>query len=182
MMLDIFKNSSHPFYRFGQIMYIQKIDSEYWIPYIQKGFDDYGKSISEMQAKRICDIVKCHSWYVQQLSFFVWSATIHSVTDRTIDQQIETLIDTNSPVFESETDALAPSQQAMLRALVDGEQHLNSKSVILKYGLGGSQTIARNKTVLVEKDVIEISRGTYRFVDPVYELWLRREVSLPYIL
>ena len=182
MMLDIFENSSHPFYRFGQIMYIQKIDREYWIPYIQKGFSDYGKSISEIQAKRICDIVKCHSWYVQQLSFFVWSATIHSVTDPTIDQQIETLIDTNSPVFESETDALAPSQRAMLRALVNGEHHLNSQAVILKYGLGGSQTIVRNKKVLVEKDFIEICHDSYLFVDPVYELWLRREVGLPYLV
>ena len=175
MMLDIFENSHHPFYRFGQIMYITKISEQHWIPYIQKGFSDYGKTISVAQAKRICDVVKCHSWYVQQLSFFVWSATKDTVTDEIIAQQTETLIDTNSPVFESEVEALAPSQRAMLRALIHGEQRLNAKATISRYELGGSQTIARNKKTLIEKDFIEKSNNGYTFVDPVFELWLKRE-------
>lgn len=179
MMLDIFENSHHPFYRFGQTMYISKISMEHWIPYIMRGFADYGKNISTTLAEKICRLVDDHSWYVQQLSFFVWSATRKEATEQIVEQQLETLIDTNAPVYENDTDSLAPSQRAMLKALIMGEKHLNAHDTINRYGLGGAQTISRNKKVLIERDFIEKQGAGYRFVDPVFELWLRRENGLP---
>ena len=32
MMLNIFNNSNSPFYRFGQVIFMQKIAKEHWIP------------------------------------------------------------------------------------------------------------------------------------------------------
>lgn len=42
---------------------------------IPKSFEKTGKKISKKLAGKICDVVKCHSWDVQQLSFFVWADT-----------------------------------------------------------------------------------------------------------
>lgn len=64
MMMDIFNNSANPFYRFGQILFLQKIKKEEWIPFIVNAFIRTGKEISEAQAGQLCDIVKCHSWYL----------------------------------------------------------------------------------------------------------------------
>lgn len=175
MMLDIFNNSSNPFYRFGQVFFLQKIAKEEWIPFIIHSFRKTGKEITEKQAAYICETVKCHSWYVQQYSFFVWAATSVSVSDEILRRQLQMLIDTNMPMFISDTENLTASQVAMLRAVADGESQLNAAAVVSKYGLGNPQTITRNKRILVERDFIEKNRDTFTFADPVFELWFRQQ-------
>lgn len=55
MMMEIFNNSSNPFYRFGQVLFLQKIKKEEWIPFITNAFRRTGKEISEEQAGHLCD-------------------------------------------------------------------------------------------------------------------------------
>lgn len=178
MLMDIFTNSNKPFYRFGQTLYLNKIESRYWIEYIVNTFRETGKEISEEYAARICSIMENHSWYVQQFSFFVWAATDTVVTEEIMQRQLQSVIDTNMPVFEAETERLAASQVAMLRAVADGEQRLNSADAVSKYHLGGPQSITRNKSVLIRMDILEKQDGKLVFVDPLYKLWFMRNFSL----
>lgn len=175
MMLDIFNNSSNPFYRFGQVFFLQKIKKEEWIPFIVNSFRKTGKSISEEQADELCEIVKCHSWYLQQLCYFVWSGTSDTVTDETIEVRTQQLIDTNMPMFMNDTENLTSAQTNMLRAVADGEYRFNSQPVVRKYELGSAQTITRNKRMLSERDFIEKEGNRYVFSDPIFELWFKRE-------
>lgn len=175
MMMDIFNNSSNPFYRFGQVLFLQKIKKEEWIPFILRSFQNTGKSISEEQAGKLCDIVKCHSWYLQQLCYFVWSGTSKQVTEEIINIRTQQLIDTNMPMFMNDTENLTAAQTAMLRAVVDGEYRFNSISVTRKYELGSAQTITRNKRMLTERDFIEKEGNKYVFSDPIFELWFKKE-------
>lgn len=175
MMMDIFNNSSNPFYRFGQVLFLQKIKKEEWIPFIIHAFQKTGKSISEEQAGELCDIVKCHSWYLQQLCYFVWSGTSNQVTEETIDTRLRQLIDTNMPMFMNDAENLTAAQTAMLRAVVDGEYRFNSAPVVRKYELGSAQAITRNKRMLTERDFIEKEGNKYVFSDPLFERWFKRE-------
>lgn len=175
MMIDIFGNANNPFYRFGQVLFLQKIDKDYWIPYIIDGFRTTGKSISSELASRICDTVQCHSWYVQQLSFFIWSATDTVVSEQIFNEQLQMLIDTNAPMFVSDSESLTPSQIGMLAAISNGETKLNSKAVVSRYALGNQQTITRNKHRLRELDIVEEMDTHFVFVDAVYELWFRQQ-------
>lgn len=175
MMMDIFNNSSNPFYRFGQVLFLQKIKKEEWIPFIVNSFRKTGKSISEEQADKLCEIVKCHSWYLQQLCYFVWSGTSDTVTDDTIEVRTQQLIDTNMPMFMNDTENLTSAQTNMLRAVADGEYRFNSQPVVRKYELGSAQTITRNKRMLSEKNFIEKEGNRYVFSDPIFELWFKRE-------
>ena len=175
MMLDIFNNSANPFYRFGQVLFLDKIKKEEWIPFIVGAFQRTGKEITNAQAERICDIVKCHSWYLQQLCYFIWSGTSVTVSDEVIDRRVQQLIDTNMPMFMNDVENLTATQIAMLRAVADGEYQFNAMAIVKKYELGSAQTITRNKKMLVERDFVEKSNKNYRFSDPVFELWFRRE-------
>ena len=175
MMMDIFNNSSNPFYRFGQVLFLQKIKKEEWVPFIVNAFHRTNKEISEQQAEQLCDIVKCHSWYLQQLCYFIWSGTSEKVTDEIIEIRTRQLIDTNMPMFMNDTENLTAAQTAMLRAVADGEYRFNSIPVVRKYELGSAQTITRNKRMLAERDFIEKEGNKYAFSDPIFELWFRRE-------
>ena len=175
MMMDIFNDSNNPFYRFGQVLYMKKIEKEYWMPYIIKGFSKTGKHISEELASKICDIAQCHSWYVQQFSLFVWMNTETEVTEEIVNRQLQVVIDTNADMFAKDIENLAASQVAMLRAVSAGETQFNAKEVVERYGLGAPRTITLNKKTLIKHDIIEVSGDGYQFVDPIYALWFERE-------
>lgn len=175
MMMDIFGNANNPFYRFGQVLFLNKIEKSHWIPYIIEGFHKTGKSIAPEFASRICDTVKCHSWYVQQLSFFIWSDTVDEVTEDIFHRQLQLLIDTNAPMFISDSERLTAAQIGMLAAISNGESKLSSKAVVSRYNLGNMQTITRNKHRLQELDIIETQDDHFAFVDTVYELWFRQQ-------
>ena len=173
MMLDIFGDSQKPFYRFANIVFMPKIAKDGWIPFICEGFASTGKHISEQYAELICDTVECHSWYVQQLAFLVWSATEYEVDDSIMDVSIHRLTDINSPMFISDTEKLTPSQRAMLRAISDGAQHLSAEKTVARYHLGNPNTIARNKKSLLEKSFIDTEDGELYISDPVFKRWYR---------
>lgn len=175
MMLNIFNNSNSPFYRFGQVIFMDKISKEHWIPFIQSSFEKTDKAISHHYAEQICDIVACHSWYLQQLCYFVWSFTESEVTKETFALGVKQVLNINTPMFQNDTENLSATQIEMLRAIANGEQHFSSQDVKRNYNLGNPNTIVKNKKTLQNKDIIELQKGSFDFVDPIYRLWFKGE-------
>lgn len=175
MMQRIFTQSSSPFYRFGQVIFMGKIAKEHWMPFIQRSFEKTGKSISPDFAGRICDIVACHSWYLQQLCYFIWSFTPTEVTEEVFRLGLKQVLNINTPMFQNDTENLSSTQIEMLKAIAEGEQHFSSQSAKQEYRLGNPNTIVKNKQMLQNKDVIERQEDKFVFVDPIYQLWFKGE-------
>ena len=177
MMMDIFNNSNNPFYRFGQVVFLDKITKDNWMPFIIEGFRKTNKHISENYASKICDIVECHSWYLQQLSFFIWNQTEKDVTAEEFSYGVKQLININTPMFQSDINKLTPAQLELLRAIAAGETKFSSAEVNSKYNLGNPNTLAKNKRSLQEQDIIEKNKNnTFHFVDPIFKLWIKKEM------
>lgn len=177
MMMDIFNNSNNPFYRFGQVVFLDKITKNNWMPFIIEGFRKTNKHISEDYASQICDIVECHSWYLQQLSFFIWNKTEKEVTADDFNYGVKQLLNINTPMFQSDSNKLTPAQLELLRAIAAGETKFSSAEVNSKYNLGNPNTLAKNKRSLQEQDIIEKTKdNTFHFVDPIFKLWIEKEM------
>ena len=173
MMLNIFNNSNSPFYRFGQVIFMQKIAKEHWIPFIQSSFKKTGKSIAPKLAERICTTVACHSWYLQQLCYFIWSYTTGEATEKEFNLGLKQVMNINTPMFQNDTERLSSTQIEMLKAICDGGQHFSSQTVKTAYNLGNPNTIVKNKQTLQNKDIIEKEKDRLVFVDPIYQLWFK---------
>lgn len=173
MMMDIFYDSQKPFYRFSEIMFLDKIKMDDWVPFIMDGFRRTGKSITSQQAEEICHKTECHSWYLQQMSYFVWSDTLNSVTEEIMSKAFKRIVDTNAPMFVSDIEKLTSSQREMLKAISDHQMQLSSSSVREKYRLGNLTTITRNKKILSEKAFIDSSDGVLYISDPIFKVWFR---------
>ena len=153
----------------------EKIAKEYWKPFIHDSFYNHGKSISDDMIERICNTMQCHSWYMQQFCFLIWTRTATEVTEEIYQSQLTKLLDTNADMFITDIDDMPASQIAFLRAVCMGETHFNAQQVVAEYGLGAPRTITKNKKTLVERDFIEKSGDGFKMVDPVFELWFKRE-------
>ncbi len=175
MLMDVFTNASMPFYKFGNILFLEKIKTEEWVSFIMKRFSDTRKEISEKQAERIVSLVDNHSYYVQQLSQQVWLRTTKKCTDDIVEQAHLSLVQQLSLLFVTLTEGLSNTQINYLKAFLSGEKQLSSKEVLQKYRLGTSANAVRLKRTLVQNDVLDDVGNKLTFQDPLYEFWLRKE-------
>jgi hypothetical protein len=173
MMKDIFNNPSKPFYRFGDIMLLQKIARNEWIRFISRSFTRTGKQIANDDAALITDLMQCHSWYVQQLAHYTWNLTTDRATKEIIEKALSELINANTPFYQKETETLSSTQLNLLIAVLNGESRLTSVSAMTTYRLGTPRNASKNKTMLINNDIIQEKKEGFEFVDPAFELWFR---------
>jgi len=158
-------------------MYLPKIAEAKWVNYISKQFQKTKKKISPAQALKISEIVKCHPYYVQQLSHLVWTNTELEVSDPIIKQSTQELIDQNAILYFKEAEDLNNTELKLLRAITAHETQLTSKETIHKYNLGTSAGVVKAKKSLVAKEIIDDHKKQLFFLDPGFELWFNQNMT-----
>ena len=174
MMADIFNNPSKPFYRFGDIMMLSKIKREKWIPFITNAFKETGKNINKQNAGLITDLMKCHSWYVQQLSHYTWTRTNKRASKREIQNALTELINGNSPLYEREVEICSRTQVNLIKAIIKGKEQLSSTAVMQEFQLGTPNNVSKNVKRLSESGIIEKAGKKYEMLDPAFEIWFKQ--------
>jgi hypothetical protein len=174
MLLDVFTSSSMPFYKFGDIIFLQKIKEDNWVSFITKRFIDTKKKISDQNAAKIAQLTKCHSYYVQQLAQQAWLRTKTTCNEDIVMQSFENLTLQMSLLFQTLTDELSTSQVNFLKALTSNETRFSSKELIDKYRLGTSGNIQKIKKALENKEVIDCFGENIEMLDPIYEYWMKK--------
>jgi AAA+ ATPase superfamily predicted ATPase len=172
MLLDVFSNYAMPFYKFGDILFLEKIAAEEWVSFIQKRFQDTGKEISSSDAERIAVLAENHSYYVQQLAQQVWFRTEKRATDQIVENAFEDIINQLSLLFVNMTEVLTTRQLSLLEAILKQEKQLTAKATLANYNLGTSANVIQLKRRLIELDVIDEIQGKLEFLDPMYKHWL----------
>ena len=92
MLLDIFHNYNMTFYKFGDILFLEKIPKEDWIEFIGRKFSETGKEISGELCGMITDLMKNHPYYAQQLSQQVWFRTATVASAEVVDEAFSDII------------------------------------------------------------------------------------------
>ena len=182
IMETMFQNHSYPFYRFGDIIYLQKISEEDWVKFICARFEATGKHIPENIAKEICNLTDRYSSYVQQLAWFVWLKTQNTATEEELRYAVNKLLDSCEPLFIQQTEDLSSYQMNFLRAIIEGvNTGFTQSSILSKYHLGTAANITRLKKSLTEKDLImTVAAKRIEMCDPILSLWLRERVLAPH--
>lgn len=177
LMNELFEKKSYPFYKFGDVMYLPKIESHYWESYICERFEATGKQISAEMAGKICRMVDNHSSYVQQFAWLVWVQTDKIASEENFTTALQDLLDQNSVLFQRETQNLSAYQMNFLRAVVLGvHSEFNSQEILAKYNLGTSANITAIKKALVKNELIEVENKITTLTDPVFGLWFKRDI------
>ncbi|MGD9930858.1 MAG: ATP-binding protein [Mangrovibacterium sp.] len=175
MLLEVFTNSSMPFYKFGDLIFLDKIKKKNWISFITARFKDTNKLISKDNAALIADLADCHPYYVQQLAQQSWLRTGNECTAGNIREAHQGIVDQLSLLFQSKTDELTNSQINFLHALLQGVEKFSSKETLQNYQLGTSANIVRIKRALENKEIIDIQGDNISVLDPMYRFWLEKE-------
>lgn len=176
LMEYIFNDKSMPFYKFGDMMFLKKIPTEEWIPFICEKFHASGKDISAELAARICEATENLSSYVQHLAWVVWYKSDKVVTNKDISSAIDDLLEQNKVFFQREVEQLSELQFNFLRALANGvTTGFSRKEVIKKYRLESSANVHSVKKALIKKDLIDTDGQVISFNDSLFKLWVKRQ-------
>ena len=179
LLEDLFNNKSMPFFKFGELMFLQKIPTADWVSYICARFQQTGKSISPDLATRICLATDNLSSYVQHLAWIVWYRSDSVVTESDVDQAITEILDQNSFFFQKEIEQLSEQQMNFLRALADGiSSGFSRKDIIKKYRLESSANISAIRKALIKKDLIDVTPDLVSFNDPLFRLYSQKAGGL----
>lgn len=177
ILAGLFSKPSCPFYKFGDILFLQKIPTSYWSDFIMSRFAATGKSISKELTEEICAFVENHSSYVQQLSWIVWTKTEKTATHEILEKSKTELLNQSSILFHNYIDELTGFQINFLLAMSDGIQsEFSRKEILTRYDLGTSANITRLKKSLEDKDLIDIEAKKITFNDPVFAHWIRLNI------
>ena len=176
LMTKLFQNRKMPFYQFGEMMYLDKISTEDWVPFIQSRFEYQGKNISEELARRICETVENLSSYVQQLAWNILAETDKETTEQEFNMGVEALMTQCSGLFQEQLQGLTSYQINFIRAICNGvHSDFGSKAVLEEYNLGSKSNISRIKESLLDKELIETDASGVYLEDPVFKMWFKRE-------
>ena len=176
LMTKLFQNRRMPFFQFGEMMYLDKIPTADWVPFICSRFESQGKQISEELAKKICETVECSSSYVQQLAWNVLAETDKVTTEEDFNHGVDALLAQCSALFEEQLKGLTSYQMNFIRALCDGvSSDFSSKTILETYNLGSKSNIARIKAALQDKEMIDFDQDHVYLEDPVFKIWYKRK-------
>ena len=175
MLTDLFNKKSMPFFRFGDLFYLDKISSEEWVNYICRQFDDTGKKITDQLAERVVIAMDQHSYYVQQLSYYVWTHTEIIATEKIFDMAVKQLLQSNTILFQKDFESLSRTQVNFLKMLLDGvTDGFTRGEILVRYELGTSANVAKIIPQLEKKEILEIYGKKVSFSDPAFALWLKQ--------
>lgn len=181
LMSAIFLHRSMPFYQFGDIISLDKIETADWVEYIVSHFADGKRTISRALAEDICKFTENYSAYVQQLSWLVFTQKEEgeTVTEEDVKQAMNDLLATNEILFMQMIEPLSEYQLNFLRAIASGvTKDFGLSEVREEYKLGSYSNINRLKTALLERDLIEKRGAETVMTDPVFAKWIKRKVML----
>jgi len=170
---ELFTSQSQPFYQFGDLLFLQKIEEQHWYKYIMERFEATGKKIGRDLVDQILKITANHPYHIQQLAHHTWRLTPNEATEKVLSDSLDELMLNNEILFRREVESVTPLQLSYLEALINKEKHLNSAETIRKYNLGSPGNLGTIKTALESKEIVDFFEKEPSFVNPLFEYWLR---------
>lgn len=179
LLINMFGKRSYPFYKFGDVLFLERIPLDCWQEYVQERFVQTGKRIDARLVEEIYNYVDGNSSYVQQLCWLVWTRTSDEASDEVLDAAKQDLLKQNHALFMEQTNSLTSYQIRFVKAILAGKAlEINHKSTIEDFGLGSSSNISTIKKALQKKELVDIEGKEIRFSDPIFEHWLRQNYHL----
>ena len=175
MMMEVFTNSSKPFYKFGNLMFLEKIDTPCLVEFFNTRFSETGKTITEDAANLIVKLVDNHPYYAQQLAQLSWLRTKDVCDVEIVREAHAALVEQLSLLFVTITETLTTQQLNYLNALIAGEKAISSTDVMHRYQISSTTSIALSKAALINNVILDSKAGEISFQDPIYAYWLKSE-------
>ena len=177
MMREIFEKKKSPFYHFGLLLPLQKINKKDFRLFISTGMNNVCKN-SDLISDEILNFTDGHPYYTQQLAYTTWNILDHEhQTLRPVEQAIAETVQIHDFDYERLWATIINTDKKTLTHLA---QHNNNLVGPLSNAanMGAASTVFSSlKRLMLNGNVIKTEKG-YEVDDPFFKQWIidRRDV------
>jgi hypothetical protein len=175
MMVSMFSEESRPFYRSTQMRQLDSLPTKAYITFIKSHFRKVGKSIDPSQIDLIFRWTRMQTYYVQLVCNKLFGKTDH-VTDGTIEEVFQEIIQQEIPLFSSYQQLLTTFQWKLLVALSKEEVLENpyAQSFLKRHELGSTSSVRTAMRTLINKEFVLFHDQKYILHDTLLMRWLQQ--------
>ncbi len=169
----MFKDSSEPFFRFGETLYLGKIEPAEWRAFIKDKFDQTGKTISEDLTSEIVELADTHSHFIQYIGRLCWNNTETNVTPEILVLSYQEMLQNETELFKKIIGKMTQYQLNYLRAIASGITRLTSNQVIREFDLSSSSNVIKIEKAMKDNEVLDYTTDPISFSEPYFKPLLK---------
>jgi len=179
MITEMFNSNSRAFYKLAESFPLNKIETKYYIPWIQKLFNQKNVRLPAELIEEIVARFENHPMYIQNFLFHLWAEPgKKGYSPEIIDRIENAIIEKRSLEHTALWETLSINQKKTLKLILlnNGANLFNAdslKSVNLKTG----SLVTKALSSLIKKEII-VKNKSYLIQDIVFKKWLQKTLSL----
>ena len=178
-MLRIFTSPDSPFFKSAALFSIGEIDTEEFARFVVTRFKKGARKVGLEMAKTIISFARGVSGDVQELCDALWSVTDESaeIVESDIAAALGVVFSRERNGFDAIVADLTPNQFTVLRGLAENEDsRVFTAEFMNRVRMTSPGSVKRVLNKLVALRVIYLYRSQYKFANPFFREWLRREL------
>ena len=176
MMQEMFMSSARPFYHSADVMELNAIIPDLYIPFIVGHFESRNRKISSGNVEKVYNLFKGHTYYIQKTFNEAFADTPEGdeCNIETLHTAINNLIAYNDTIFREILSNIPEKQKALLYAIAkDGEaERITSAEFIKRHSLTSASSVQSATNKLLEKDIITEINKVYSVTDRLFGMWI----------
>jgi hypothetical protein len=176
LLQSIFSDYGRPFYQSSDMMFLDRIGYDDYLPFILEKFRENRFEISESSVLQILDWAYGHTFFVQYICNRVFAENIRKISDNTLKSVLFELLTEREPMYYNFRNLLTDQQFLLLKAIAKEGSVFQptSKDFIQKYNLTSASSIQTALQALVDKELIYEEQGKFALNDVFLSRWLER--------
>lgn len=172
LMRDIFEKKKSPFYHFGYLLSLNKIQYSEFLKYLSSGFIKITKRGKEI-AEEILALTNGHPYYTQQLAFTVFEFLLKQYrVKEVVSDSINEIIRNHDMDFERLWNTINRTDMKLLIGMSQSGVTPLSAEFNIKNHIGSSSTIFSSLKRLQLKGLVIKSEKGYEIDDPFFKKWI----------
>jgi len=172
MMREIFEKKKSPFYHFGQLFPLPKIEKEHFKSFINAGLNNVCSNPDQI-ADDILNFTDGHPYYTQQLAYTIWNILNQKqVVLKPVEQAISETIQIHDFDYERLWATIKNTDKKILVNLAQRNNHHMISPLARAANIGPVSTVFSSlKRLMQNGNVIKSEQG-YEIDDPFFKLWI----------
>jgi AAA+ ATPase superfamily predicted ATPase len=172
MMREIFEKKKSPFYHFGLLFPLQKINKKPFTSFISDGMNSVCNK-PDFIAEEIFNFTDGHPYYTQQLAYTTWNILKQdNETLRPVEQAILETVQIHDFDYERLWATVNNTDKKTLTNLAQRNNNRNVSLLSKNANIGPSSTIFSSlKRLMLNGNVIKTEKG-YEIDDPFFKQWI----------
>jgi AAA+ ATPase superfamily predicted ATPase len=178
MIRNIFEKKESPFFRFGSLMALKKIESEKFAVFLEERFARITRQEKTLSAS-ILKITGAHPFYTQQLAFTVWERIIRDGRLKdVVESAANEIVQSHDNDYERLWNSFNRTDMTILTGMAGSDLSPLSEEFSRLYGTGAMSTVFSSLQRLTQKGILIKEGSSYTMDDPFFKRWivLRRKI------